>query len=120
MYLCPLTGRIGSQVIIPHRCDQYDLMYLKPMGDLGQIIFMVRCTFKCSTSRDLPDMETNCLCSVLLQEWNARDKDSIKRALEHSNVVINLVGREWETRYRQQNASDNLNYGYQQNLNDDY
>ena len=36
----------------------------------------------------------------LLQEWNARNKDSIKRALEHSNVVINLVGREWETRYR--------------------
>lgn len=41
------------------------------MGDLGQIIFM---------------------------EWDARNKDSIKRALEHSNVVINLVGREWETR----------------------
>lgn len=33
-----------------------------------------------------------------MQEWDARDKDSIKRALEHSNVVINLVGREWETR----------------------
>uniref|UniRef100_A0A672HNX2 NADH dehydrogenase [ubiquinone] 1 alpha subcomplex subunit 9, mitochondrial n=1 Tax=Salarias fasciatus TaxID=181472 RepID=A0A672HNX2_SALFA len=31
-------------------------------------------------------------------EWDARNKDSIKRALEHSNVVINLVGREWETR----------------------
>lgn len=37
-----------------------------------------------------------------MQEWDARDKDSIKRALEHSNVVINLVGREWETRYSQQ------------------
>lgn len=45
-------------------------------------------------------MQTCCLCSVLLQEWDARNKDSIKRALEHSNVVINLVGREWETRYR--------------------
>lgn len=35
------SGRIGSQIVIPHRCDQYDLMYLRPMGDLGQIIFMV-------------------------------------------------------------------------------
>uniref|UniRef100_A0A7N6A826 NADH dehydrogenase [ubiquinone] 1 alpha subcomplex subunit 9, mitochondrial n=1 Tax=Anabas testudineus TaxID=64144 RepID=A0A7N6A826_ANATE len=70
-YVVNRLGRIGSQIIIPHRCDQYDIMYLRPMGDLGQLIFM---------------------------EWDARDKDSIKRALEHSNVVINLVGREWETR----------------------
>uniref|UniRef100_UPI0009B42D5B NADH dehydrogenase [ubiquinone] 1 alpha subcomplex subunit 9, mitochondrial-like n=1 Tax=Monopterus albus TaxID=43700 RepID=UPI0009B42D5B len=65
------AGRIGSQVIIPHRCDQYDLMYFRPMGDLGQILFL---------------------------EWDPRNKDSTKQALEHSNVVINLVGREFETR----------------------
>lgn len=35
---------------------------------------------------------------LLLQEWNGRNKDSIRRAVEHSNVVINLVGREWETK----------------------
>uniref|UniRef100_A0A672ZMM2 NADH dehydrogenase [ubiquinone] 1 alpha subcomplex subunit 9, mitochondrial n=1 Tax=Sphaeramia orbicularis TaxID=375764 RepID=A0A672ZMM2_9TELE len=70
-YVVNRLGRIGSQIIVPHRCDQYDVMYLRPMGDLGQIIFM---------------------------EWDPRNKDSIKRALEHSNVVINLVGREWETR----------------------
>ncbi|KAA0724475.1 NADH dehydrogenase [ubiquinone] 1 alpha subcomplex subunit 9, mitochondrial [Triplophysa tibetana] len=69
-YVVNRLGRVGSQVVIPHRCDQYDLMYLRPMGDLGQIIFM---------------------------EWDARDKESIKRAISHSNVVINLVGREWET-----------------------
>ncbi|XP_037110777.1 NADH dehydrogenase [ubiquinone] 1 alpha subcomplex subunit 9, mitochondrial isoform X2 [Syngnathus acus] len=70
-YVVNRLGRIGSQIIVPHRCDQYDTMYFKPMGDLGQIIFM---------------------------EWDAKNKDSIKRALEHSNVVINLVGKEWETR----------------------
>ncbi|KAL8194533.1 UNVERIFIED_CONTAM: 39kDa subunit of ndufa9, NADH:ubiquinone oxidoreductase, partial [Gekko kuhli] len=70
-YVVGRLGRIGSQVIIPYRCDQYDIMYLRPMGDLGQLLFM---------------------------EWDARDKDSIRRALEHSNVVINLVGKEWETR----------------------
>ncbi|CAI5664900.1 unnamed protein product [Oreochromis niloticus] len=70
-YVVNRLGRIGSQIIIPHRCDQYDLMHFRPMGDLGQIIFL---------------------------EWDARNKDSIKRAMEHSDVVINLVGREWETR----------------------
>ncbi|XP_019749850.1 NADH dehydrogenase [ubiquinone] 1 alpha subcomplex subunit 9, mitochondrial isoform X1 [Hippocampus comes] len=70
-YVVNRLGRIGSQIVVPHRCDQYDTMYFKPMGDLGQIIFM---------------------------EWDAKNKDSIKRALEHSNVVINLVGKEWETR----------------------
>ncbi|XP_075459181.1 NADH dehydrogenase [ubiquinone] 1 alpha subcomplex subunit 9, mitochondrial [Ascaphus truei] len=70
-YVVNRLGRIGSQVILPYRCDQYDLMYLRPMGDLGQIIFM---------------------------EWNSKDKDATRRALENSNVVINLLGREWETK----------------------
>ncbi|KAF7248066.1 NADH dehydrogenase [ubiquinone] 1 alpha subcomplex subunit 9, mitochondrial [Varanus komodoensis] len=70
-YVVNHLGRIGSQVIIPYRCDQYDLMYLRPMGDLGQLIFM---------------------------EWDSHNKDSTRRVLEHSNVVINLVGKEWETR----------------------
>ncbi|XP_017274390.1 NADH dehydrogenase [ubiquinone] 1 alpha subcomplex subunit 9, mitochondrial [Kryptolebias marmoratus] len=70
-YVVNRLSRIGSQVVIPYRCDQYDLMYLRPMGDLGQLTFL---------------------------EWDARNQDSIKRAMEFSNVVINLVGREWETR----------------------
>uniref|UniRef100_A0A8C3X3W1 NADH dehydrogenase [ubiquinone] 1 alpha subcomplex subunit 9, mitochondrial n=1 Tax=Catagonus wagneri TaxID=51154 RepID=A0A8C3X3W1_9CETA len=70
-YVVNHLGRMGSQVIVPYRCEPYDTMHLRPMGDLGQIIFL---------------------------EWNGRDKDSIRKAVEHSNVVINLVGREWETR----------------------
>ncbi|KAL7976310.1 hypothetical protein Chor_002529 [Crotalus horridus] len=70
-YIVNHLGRVGSQVIIPYRCDEYDLLYLRPMGDLGQLIFM---------------------------EWDARDKDSTWRAVENSHVVINLVGRDWETR----------------------
>ncbi|XP_007527887.1 NADH dehydrogenase [ubiquinone] 1 alpha subcomplex subunit 9, mitochondrial [Erinaceus europaeus] len=70
-YVVNHLGRMGSQVIIPYRCDTYDLMHLRPMGDLGQIIFL---------------------------EWNGRNKDSIRRTVEHSNVVINLIGKDWETR----------------------
>lgn len=29
--------------MVPHRSDQYDVMYFRPMGDLGQILFMVSC-----------------------------------------------------------------------------
>ncbi|XP_063053173.1 NADH dehydrogenase [ubiquinone] 1 alpha subcomplex subunit 9, mitochondrial [Engraulis encrasicolus] len=81
-YVVNRLGRIGSQIVIPHRCDQYDLMYLRPMGDLGQIMFM---------------------------EWDARDKESIKEAIAHSNVVINLIGEEWETRnYRFEDVFVNI------------
>ncbi|MGH0119279.1 UNVERIFIED_CONTAM: hypothetical protein FKN15_026959 [Acipenser sinensis] len=42
-------------------------------------------------------------------DWDARDKDSISRALAHSNVVINLVGREWETsNYRFEDTHVNI------------
>ncbi|OXB52879.1 hypothetical protein ASZ78_014106, partial [Callipepla squamata] len=70
-YVVNRLGRIGSQIIIPYRCDQYDLMYLRQMGDLGQLLFL---------------------------EWDPKDKYCIRRAVEHSNVVINLVGKEWETK----------------------
>uniref|UniRef100_A0A3Q2FII6 NADH dehydrogenase [ubiquinone] 1 alpha subcomplex subunit 9, mitochondrial n=1 Tax=Cyprinodon variegatus TaxID=28743 RepID=A0A3Q2FII6_CYPVA len=81
-YVVNRLGRIGSQIMIPHRCDQYDLMHFRPMGDLGQILFV---------------------------EWDARNKESIQRAIEHSNVVINLVGREWETRnYRFEDVFVNI------------
>uniref|UniRef100_A0A670XLS0 NADH dehydrogenase [ubiquinone] 1 alpha subcomplex subunit 9, mitochondrial n=1 Tax=Pseudonaja textilis TaxID=8673 RepID=A0A670XLS0_PSETE len=70
-YIVNHLGRIGSQVIIPYRCDEYDLLYLRPMGDLGQLIFL---------------------------EWDSRDKDSTRKALENSHVVINLIGRDWETK----------------------
>ncbi|XP_025064900.1 NADH dehydrogenase [ubiquinone] 1 alpha subcomplex subunit 9, mitochondrial [Alligator sinensis] len=70
-YVVNRLGRIGSNIILPYRCDQYYLMYLRPMGDLGQIVFL---------------------------EWDCRDKDTIQRAVENSNVVINLVGKEWETK----------------------
>ncbi|TRY54564.1 hypothetical protein DNTS_033419 [Danionella cerebrum] len=69
-YVVNRLGRIGTQVVIPHRCDEYDTMHLRLMGDLGQMIFL---------------------------EWDPKDPESTRRAVAHSNVVINLVGKEWET-----------------------
>lgn len=30
-------GRIGTQVIVPYRCDEYDILSMRVMGDLGRI-----------------------------------------------------------------------------------
>ncbi|VVD03420.1 NADH dehydrogenase [ubiquinone] 1 alpha subcomplex subunit 9, mitochondrial [Leptidea sinapis] len=70
-YLCNKLGKIGTQMILPHRCDFYDVARLKVCGDLGQVIF---------TPFDL------------------RDEESIAKAVQYSNVVINLVGRDFETK----------------------
>lgn len=38
------------------------------------------------------------LGQVLFQPYNLRDEKSIEKAVRYSNVVINLVGRDWETK----------------------
>lgn len=70
-YVCNKLGKVGSQIILPYRCDYYDIRHLKLVGDLGQVLF---------------------------HPFHLRDADSIKKAVKYSNVVINLVGRDWETK----------------------
>jgi len=65
------VGKTGTQVIIPYRGDHYDVLRLKLIGDLGQTLF---------------------------SEFHLQDEASIMKAIKHSDVVINMVGREWETK----------------------
>lgn len=65
------VGKTGTQVILPYRGDHYDVLRLKLVGDLGQTLFT---------------------------EWHLQDEASIMKAIKHSDVVINMVGREWETK----------------------
>ena len=58
-------------MILPSRCNENARQHLKVMGDLGQIVNL---------------------------DYSIRDDDAIKYAVERSNVVVNMVGREWETR----------------------
>lgn len=71
LYVCNKLGKIGTQLILPHRCDFYDVQRLKVVGDLGQVI---------------------------LTRFDIRDEESIAKCVRHSNVVINLIGREYETK----------------------
>ena len=69
-YVVNRLGKMGSQIVVPHRCDEHDTRHLRVMGDLGQIH---------------------------LRRYHLRDVDKIRDLVKYSNVVINLVGRDYET-----------------------
>ncbi|CAA2998139.1 NADH dehydrogenase [ubiquinone] 1 alpha subcomplex subunit 9, mitochondrial [Olea europaea subsp. europaea] len=70
-YLVLLAAKMGSQVLVPFRGSEDSHRHLKLMGDLGQIVPM---------------------------KYDPRDENSIKAVMAKANVVINLIGREYETR----------------------
>lgn len=70
-YVVQRLGRMGCQVIVPFRGDGMNARHLKLMGDLGQIVHV---------------------------PINVRDPETIVRALSHSQVVVNLIGLDQETR----------------------
>ncbi|XP_037086953.1 NADH dehydrogenase [ubiquinone] 1 alpha subcomplex subunit 9, mitochondrial-like [Pollicipes pollicipes] len=69
-YVVNRLGKVGSQIVTAYRGDDYDVRHLKLAGDLGQVVFC---------------------------HYNLRDMDSIRKAVKHSNAVINLVGRDFTT-----------------------
>lgn len=69
--VCNRLGKVGTQMIIPYRGDYYDVQPLKMCGDLGQVLF---------------------------SPYYLKDEESLRKAMKHSNLVINMIGREWETR----------------------
>ncbi|KAK9138523.1 hypothetical protein Sjap_009117 [Stephania japonica] len=76
-YVVQQLAKMGSQVLVPFRGSEDSPRHLKLMGDLGQIVPM---------------------------KYNPRDEDSIKAVMAKANVVLNLIGREYETR----------NYGFEE------
>ncbi|KAF8631776.1 hypothetical protein AX17_004991 [Amanita inopinata Kibby_2008] len=69
-YLVAKLAKMGTQVIVPYR-DEEEARLFKPMGDLGQIVRM---------------------------EWDIRNEQQIAECLRHSDIVYNLVGRDYETK----------------------
>ncbi|XP_035231772.1 NADH dehydrogenase [ubiquinone] 1 alpha subcomplex subunit 9, mitochondrial-like, partial [Stegodyphus dumicola] len=64
-------GKIGTTVVIPYRGDPYLINRLKLCGDLGQIYFT---------------------------PFYLKDEDTLYKSMKYSNVVINLIGRDFETK----------------------
>jgi len=69
-YLVSKLAKAGTQVVVPYR-EEDEKRHLKVMGDLGQIVPM---------------------------EWDLRREDQIAEVLRHSDIVYNLVGRQFETK----------------------
>ncbi|KOM35135.1 hypothetical protein LR48_Vigan02g128500 [Vigna angularis] len=70
-YVVQQLAKMGSQVLVPFRGSEDCPRHLKLMGDLGQIVPM---------------------------KYNPRDESSVKAVMAKANVVINLIGRDYETR----------------------
>lgn len=71
-YIINNLGACGSRIIVPNRSEEDDASHLKVMGDLGQLY-------------------------VLGPHFNIMDDSAIKRAVEQSDVVINLIGARFES-----------------------
>nr|KAJ3418858.1 hypothetical protein HK105_007746 [Polyrhizophydium stewartii] len=70
-YLVNNLGKMGTTVITPYRGTDDERRHLKVMGDLGQIIQL---------------------------RFDLRREDQIVENLRHSDVVYNLIGRNYETK----------------------
>lgn len=69
-YLVAQLAKQGTQVVIPYR-DDFSKRHLKVNGDLGQISMM---------------------------EFDLRNRQCIEDSVKHSDIVYNLIGRDYETK----------------------
>lgn len=82
---------MGSQIVIPLRGDEHDYRHLRLMGDLGQITPVV------SSGLHQYNVVSYLRSTSPPQEFHLKDVESVRKAVQHSNVVINLIGRDYET-----------------------
>merc|ERR1719183_580236 len=71
-YVTAVLASQGYNIIIPYRGDDSEVRHLKLMGDLGKVGFM---------------------------PFDARDTESVRAAIKPADIVINLIGKEYETRH---------------------
>ncbi|EGX51201.1 hypothetical protein AOL_s00054g577 [Orbilia oligospora ATCC 24927] len=69
-YIVNRLARTGCNVVIPYREEMWK-RHLKVTGDLGRITFL---------------------------EFDLRNTESIEESVRHSDIVINLIGRDYETK----------------------
>jgi NADH dehydrogenase (ubiquinone) 1 alpha subcomplex subunit 9 len=87
-------GQRGSLVYIPYRGCEMEVRHLNQMFDHGQVGMM---------------------------PFSPRDEASIYEAVKNSDLVINLIGKEYETKHliptrRADGSISNTNYGFEDTL----
>ncbi|KAF1332487.1 Nadh dehydrogenase, partial [Globisporangium splendens] len=71
-YVCAELGQRGNAFVVPYRGDETEVRHLKLMADLGNVANV---------------------------QIDPRDRDSIRAAVEGSDVVINLIGKHYQTKH---------------------
>jgi len=71
-YVVAVLAGQGYNIIIPYRGDDSEVRHLKLMGDLGKVGFI---------------------------PFDARDTESVRAAIKPADIVVNLIGKEYETRH---------------------
>lgn len=69
-YIVNRLARSGNTIVVPFR-EEMTKRHLKVSGDLGRVVFM---------------------------EMDLRNKESIEESVRHSDIVVNLIGREYPTK----------------------
>lgn len=69
-YIVNRLARSGNTVVVPFR-EEMTKRHLKVSGDLGRVVFM---------------------------EFDLRNKESIEESVRHSDIVYNLIGRDYPTK----------------------
>lgn len=69
-YVTSLLAGSGVQCVVPFRGDDMEWRHLKVMGDLGIVAPM---------------------------PFSPNNIDTVRRAIEGSDIVVNLIGKDWET-----------------------
>lgn len=69
-YIVHRLARRGNQVVVPYR-DDMGKRHLKPTGDLGRVTFL---------------------------EFDPRNTQSIEESVRHSDIVFNLIGKNYPTK----------------------
>jgi len=82
-------ARQGCTVIVPYR-EEMAKRHLKVSGDLGRVIFMVGIRSRTQVRSWL---------IIVFQECDLRNTPSIEESVRHSDVVYNLIGRVYPTKY---------------------
>jgi len=78
-YIVNLLVNDGVQVVIPYRDSERQYRHLKVLGEVGQVIPLM---------------------------FSIRDEPSIKHSIAHSQVVINLLGRHYDTYHYKLNEAN--------------
>jgi len=89
-YVCNELGKVGSRVYAPFRGDEMEVRHLKPSFDLGQLGLL---------------------------PFSPRDRESIYESVKKSDVVINLIGKHYETKHfvptrRADGSLSRINYDF--------